>query len=353
MSIDTSSENSPPNRHPPLQADWIDAPHHLMNIGDLTLELGGKIQNCQISYAVHGNLADYSKPLIIFLCAIGSTHHRLDFLINQSRTLDISKTRIVAIDALGNGLSSSPSNSLEQPFFRFPQFTIGDMVHSQKKLLDQLGITHVDMIAGASMGGMQALQWAASYPHFMNYIVALTPLSKTTAWAAAMTAAARESLHPHIGIDGSYDPDKVWLAWLPIMQMLAMRTPQQCDSQFNDVQQIQGWFEQRLQWWKDMRFHPLDWIYQSRAYDAHDVSKTEPFNGNLAKALASIKAKCLIGVPNLDLFNPIEQAIYSAKLIPNSALIKLDTDWGHMAASALDPISTKAISQAIDTLTGH
>lgn len=349
MSIDTSSEHS----HPPLQSDWIDAPHHLINIGDLSLELGGKIEHCQISYAVHGDLADQTKPLVLFLCAIGSIHHRLDFLINQSRTLDLNQTRIIAIDALGNGQSSSPSNSTEQAFFRFPKFTIGDMVHSQKKLLDHLGITHVDMIIGASMGGMQALQWAVTYPNFMDHIVALTPMSKTTAWAASMTRAARESLASHIDLDGSFDPDRTWLAWLPIIQMLAMRTPHECDAQFDDVHQISKWYEQRLQWWKSMGFHPLDWIYQSLAYDAHDVSQLAPFNGDLEKALASIQAKCLIGVPSLDLFNPIEQAIYTAGLIPQCDLVKLDTHWGHMAASALDPASTKIISKAIDALTGR
>ncbi|MDO8712921.1 MAG: alpha/beta fold hydrolase [Polynucleobacter sp.] len=348
MSIDTSSLNT----HPPLQGDWIDAPHHLSSIGDFPLELGGQIKNCRVSYVVHGDLQDQSKPLVVFLCAIGSIHHRLDFLINQSRTLEIKNTRIIAIDALGNGFSSSPSNSTEQPFFQFSKFTIRDMVQSQKKLLDQLGITHVNMIIGASMGGMQSLQWAVSHPDFMDYIVALTPMAKTTAWASSMTRAARESLAPHIGINGSYDLDKTWLAWQPIMQMLAMQTPKQCDEQFTGIDQIQEWYEQRLQWWKGMNFHPLDWIYQSIAYDAHDVSKAAPFNGNLAKALGSIKAKCLIGVPSLDLFNPIEQAIYTASLIPHCTLVNLDTNWGHMAASALDAPSTKTISAAIDSLTG-
>ena len=349
VSIDICTLNS----HPPVQADWIDAPHHLSRIGDLPLEGGGHIKNCHISYAIHGDIKDESKPIIIFLCAIGSIHHRLDFLINQSRTLELKGARIIAIDAIGNGLSSSPSNSKEQPFFQFPKFTIRDMVQSQKKLLDQLGITHVNMIIGASMGGMQALQWAVSYPDFMDYILALTPMSKTTAWASSMTRAARESLAPHIKMNGSYDPNSTWLAWLPIMQMLTMRTPNQCDEQFTDVTQIQAWYEHRLQWWKTMNFHPLDWIYQSIAYDAHDVSKTGSFNGNLAKALGSIKAKCLIGVPSLDLFNPVEQATHTASLIPHCTLVNLNTNWGHMAASALDPSSIKTISTAIDALTGH
>ena len=349
VSIDIGSLNT----HPALQGDWIDAPHHLLSIGDLSLELGGLIKNCQVSYVVHGDLYDESKPLVIFLCAIGSIHHRLDFLIDQSRTLDIKNTRIIAIDALGNGLSSSPSNSKEQPFIQFPKFTIRAMVQSQKKLLDQLGITNVNAIIGASMGGMQALQWAVSYPNFMDYIIALTPMSKTSAWAASMTRAARESLAPHIGMNGSYDPNSAWLAWLPIMQMLAMRTPKQCDEQLTDLAQMQAWYEQRLQWWKAMNFHPLDWIYQSIAYDTHDVSKTASFNDELEKALGSIKAKCLIGIPSLDLFNPIEQAIHTAGLIPHCLLVKLDTNWGHMAASALDADSTKVISKAIDRLTGR
>jgi homoserine O-acetyltransferase/O-succinyltransferase len=348
-----SIEKSSLLNHPPLQEDWIDAPHYFSIIGNLSLELGEQIKNCKISYAVHGDLSDHSKPLIIFLCAIGSIHHRLDFLINQSRILNINKVRIIAIDALGNGLSSSPSNSKEQPFFQFPKFTIRDMVQSQKKLLDQLCIHHADMIIGASMGGMQALQWAVSYPNFMDYVVALTPMSKTTAWSATITKAARESLIPNIHINGSFDPDKAWLAWLPIMQMLAMRTPMQCDEQFNDIHQIHEWFMQRHDWWKSMNFHPLDWIYQSYAYDLHDIGKTKPFNGNLEKSLSSIKAKCLIGIPTLDLFNPVEQALKTASFIPQCSVIKLDTNWGHLAASALDARATQAISSAIDQLTNH
>ena len=348
MSIDKSLNIS----HPPLQNDWIDAPHHLLNIGDLPLELGDCIKNCQVSYAIHGDLADHTKPLIVFLCAIGSIHHRLDFLLNQSKTLSLNNARVIAIDALGNGLSSSPSNSREQPFFQFPKFTIRDMVNSQKLLLEKLGVKKVDAIIGASMGGMQAIQWGVSHPNFMDFIVAMTPMSKTTAWACSMTLAARESLIPHIQNNGDFDHDIAWQAWLPTMQMLAMRTPNQCDEQFNDLNSMSAWYEQRLQWWKSMNFHPLDWIYQSFAYDLHDVSTSYAFKGNLEKSLASIKAKCLIAVPELDLFNPIEQAVHTAKFIPSCTLLKLQTKWGHMAASALDPESTKEISQAIDKLTG-
>jgi homoserine O-acetyltransferase len=77
----------------------------------------------------------------------------------------------------------------------FPRFTIRDMVHSQHRLLtEQLGITHVVTIIGPSMGGMQALQWGASQPGFMDSLVALVPLGRTPAWSTAVFEMARKVL---------------------------------------------------------------------------------------------------------------------------------------------------------------
>ena len=79
-----------------------------------------------------------------------------------------------------------------------------------------------------SLGGMQALQWAVDYPDAVNHVVALTPMAKTAPWAGAINHAARQSLFAKLGVHprpGDY-PAGVWDGWTPIMQMLAMRTPQ-------------------------------------------------------------------------------------------------------------------------------
>ncbi len=102
---------------------------------------------------------------VLVCAAIGQTHHRLDFLIGPGKALDPERFFIVAIDAIGNGLTSSPSTSTAQPLDRFPRFTIRDMVASQHAVLTQvLGLSGLAAVAGASMGGMQALQWGVSYP---------------------------------------------------------------------------------------------------------------------------------------------------------------------------------------------
>ncbi|MBT1517502.1 alpha/beta fold hydrolase [Bradyrhizobium sp. SRL28] len=177
--------------HPPLAPGWIDAPHHVASLGRLPLESGDAIDDLRISYVVHGSLNDRAKPVIFGLCAIGSTHHRLDFLIGPGRALDPSRHTIVVIDALGNGLSSSPSNSPMQPGERFPRFTIRDMVTSQRMLASHLRIDAAHAIVGASMGGMQALQWGVSHPDFAARLVALVPMAKTTPWSQAINRAGR------------------------------------------------------------------------------------------------------------------------------------------------------------------
>src|SRR5262250_972558 len=158
-------------------------PHQSYKIGDLALESGEVIKDFAISYVTHGTLNAKKSNAILMVTAISGNHHRLDFLIGPGRALDPSKYFIIATDAIGNGLTTSPSNSKGQPRMQFPKFLMRDMVESQRRLLQHLGIAHVIAVIGPSMGGMQTLQWGVSHPEMMDSLVAMVPLARTPAWS--------------------------------------------------------------------------------------------------------------------------------------------------------------------------
>lgn len=349
MSLSTCTIPHYGRAHPVLQADWIEAPHYRFELGDFWLESGEIITDFSVSFAMHGDFDDATKPVAIALCAIGSIHHRLDFLIGRGRALDPCRHRILAIDAIGNGLSTSPSTSQAQPGMAFPKFTIRDMVRSQRLLLDGLGVTGAIDVVGASMGGMQALQWAVDYPNAVNHVVALTPMAKTAPWAGAINHAARQSLFAKLGIHpraGDYPAD-VWDGWTPVMQMLAMRTPQQVDLEFQDAAEVQRWIENRAVWWQSQCFDPINWIYQSWAYDKHDVGAGLRFGGDTAAALATIQARALIVAPTLDLYNPVGCSVEIARHIPDIEFHTIASHWGHLMASASDRETSNWLNQKI------
>jgi homoserine O-acetyltransferase len=110
-------------------------------------------------------------------------------LFGEGKLIDTSKYYVIAIDSLGNGISSSPSNSKLQPRMKFPKFSIVDVVNSQYKLLTGvLAIHHVRAIAGSSsIGGQAALQWLVSYPDFMDKAIAISALAKADPLRSAGT----------------------------------------------------------------------------------------------------------------------------------------------------------------------
>jgi homoserine O-acetyltransferase len=321
-------------QHPPLQQGWIDRPHQTLGLGDLPLESGEMIREFAISYVTHGTRSPADDNVILVLTAIGSIHHRLDFLIGPGRPLDPDRHFIICTDAIGNGMTTSPSNSLLQPDLAFPRFTIRDMVASQQKLLDALGIRQLAAIVGASMGGMQALQWGVSDPLRMRGIVALVPMARTRPWSVAMNEVARRILMADPGWpSGPYGAG--FDAWAALSRVITNRTPGALATMAADA--VPGLVADVIATARKVASDPLDWVYQSFAYDAHDVGTTPGFGGDTAAALRSVRAATLLLVPRLDLYNPVDDAVEAAGLIANASLLRLGGDAGHAVAADASP----------------
>jgi homoserine O-acetyltransferase len=326
-------------------------PHQSYRIGDLTLESGEVIKDFAISYVTHGRLNQSKSNAILMVTAISGNHHRLDFLIGPGKALDTDKYFVICTDAIGNGLTTSPSNSTAQPRMKFPKFLIRDMVTSQKKLMEHLGIEHVVAVVGPSMGGMQALQWGVSYPEFMDSLVALVPLARTPAWTVTVLEATRKAiiLDP-AWRNGDYaePPEQGIRLWRDILNFLAARSPEVSRDQFPNQLDILP-FLQAQEAVLIKVFDANDWIYQTWAYDRHDVGTTPAMNGDTVKALRAIKAKTLIMTGTKDLLNPEWEPQEAARFIRDVRVLTISpgTVTGHAAAGGAFPADVDFLNREV------
>ncbi len=139
----------------------------LADLGDFRLEGGGAIRECRVGYRTFGALNPERSNAVLFPSWFGGTSQDLVNLglIGPGKLADTSRWFVVAVDAFGNGVSSSPSNSRLQPGRAFPEFTVRDLVRAQHRVLTTyLGLGRLHAVIGISMGGMQALQWARTLP---------------------------------------------------------------------------------------------------------------------------------------------------------------------------------------------
>jgi homoserine O-acetyltransferase/O-succinyltransferase len=335
----------PAGAHTPQQP-----PHQLYSEGDLKLESGEAIKDFSISYVTHGKLNEKKSNAILMVTAIGGNHHRIDFMIGPGKALDPDKYFIICTDAIGNGLTTSPSNSKSQPRMSFPKFAIRDMVESQYRLLkEKFGIDHVVAVVGPSMGGMQALQWGVSHPDFMDALVAMVPLAKTPAWSVAVVEASRKAIMTDAAWNGgNYEapPEKGIRLMRDILNLLSARTPDMYSAQFTNGMDALPWMEtQETAMLKAMDAN--DWIYQTWAYERHDVGTTPGFNGDTAKALALIRAKTLIMTGTKDLLNPEFEPVAAARSIPDVKMMTISpgTVTGHASAGGAIPADVEFLNR--------
>jgi homoserine O-acetyltransferase/O-succinyltransferase len=151
-------------------------------LGSCPLEKGGAIEDCRLGYRTYGQLnAGRSNAILFPTWFTGTSRSLADFVGSPGALLDTTRFFVILVDAFGNGVSSSPSNSTAQPGDSFPAFTIRDMVDAEYRLVkDHLQLSSLYAVAGISMGGMQAYQWAASYPDFVGKIVSMAGTPRVT-----------------------------------------------------------------------------------------------------------------------------------------------------------------------------
>ena len=307
-----------------------------LDLGDLALESGEAIRDFRQSYVTHGELNAAKDNAVLICASIAGTAHRLDFLIGPGLALDPARFFVIGTDAIGNGRSTSPSNSKAQPGMAFPRFGIRDMVAAQARLVrEAFGIERLAAVVGASMGGMQALQWAVSHPRAMRAVVALVPLAKSPPWTQMVNATSRNILMADPAWDGrrfTARPARAFKPWADFMQGIVGRTPPGLAG--TDAAAFLAAREAEA---VKRNFAAEDWLHQTWAYDAHDVGATPGFGGDTAAALRSIEARTLVLGPPLDLYNPAEDQRWAAAQIPGARFVEIPSPNGHFASNAGRP----------------
>ncbi len=329
--------------------------YEMFDLGNVVLQSGATLRNATLAYKTYGALNANKDNVIVYPTWYSAQHYENEWLIGEGMALDPKKYFIIIPNMLGNGLSSSPSNTPE-PYdrARFPNVTVYDQVEQQYKLLTQkFGIGKIKLVTGWSMGAEQTFQWGASYPDMVERIL-------------PFQGAARCSRHNFVfleGVKAALTADASfnygWYEKPPMRGLRAMARVyagwgfsqtfyrQKLDIEAMGYSSLEDFL---VAFWEGF-FLPKDannllallWTWQYA-----DISANEKYNNNFEKALSSIKAKAIVMPASSDLYFPPEDSEYEVKYMPNAELRIVKTVWGHFAGGpGTSPEDIKVLNKAL------
>ena len=304
----------------------VDPAQKYGDLGTCALESGEKIEGCRIGYRTFGALDAARSNVVLFPTWFSGTTKSLVDIV-PDKLVDTRRFHLILVDAIGDGVSTSPSNSATQARLAFPRFGIRDMVESQRRLLTEImGITHLRAVVGISMGGMQAIQWGVTHPELVDRIVPIVGSPQLTSndlllWTAELNALESDVAYAK----GNYQGRPPMRA-VQDLHALALTTPAYRASQTSReaFPKFLASFEE------DTSFDWNDWHRQLEAMMAHDVGK--PYGG-LEGAAKRVKAKALFVVAEQDhMVSPLPARAF-AKQVSGANVASLEGPCGHFAPS--------------------
>ncbi|GAB4450266.1 MAG: homoserine O-acetyltransferase [Chloroflexi bacterium OHK40] len=178
----------------------------------LPLESGQRLGPLTIAFETYGRLNQARSNAILLLHALSGDAHAAgrhspadrkpgwwDSMVGPGRPFDTSRYFVICSNVIGGCMGSTGPASRDprtgQPYgARFPVVTIGDMVRAQTRLIDALGIEQLLAVAGGSMGGFQALEWATAYPGRVGGALLLATSARSAAQTIAWNSIGRRAI---------------------------------------------------------------------------------------------------------------------------------------------------------------
>ncbi len=346
---------------------------HVVLPGPLRLDGGGLLSPVEIGYETYGTLnADGSSAILICHALTGDQHVASPHprtgkpgwwtrLVGEGKPIDPARHFIICSNVIGSCMGSSGPATIDpstaEPWgMRFPVITIRDMVRAQAMLLDHLGVGQLKAVVGGSMGGMQALSWAATFPERVRACVMVASTARHSAQNIAFHEVGRQAIMADPKWNGGayYEANDPPAAGLAVARMAAHITylseagltekfgrrlqarPDRPDGAksfgFDADFQVESYLRHQGLSFVD-RFDANSYLYITRALDYFDLA--EEHGGLLANAFRGTKTRfCLVSFDTDWLYPTAEsRAVVQALNAAGAAasFVELSSPYGHDA----------------------
>jgi homoserine O-acetyltransferase/O-succinyltransferase len=192
--------------------------------GPLLLELGGQLSEIIVAYETYGQLNEARDNAILICHALSGDSHVAqhdpedepgwwDIAVGPGKAINTDRYFVICPNVLGGCRGTTGPNSINPQMGRrygadFPTITAADIVETQRRLVDHLGVQRLVGVVGGSMGGHQALTWAIRYPDRVAGVIALATSARLTTQALAFDVVGRNAIRRDPDFKGGQYLDK-------------------------------------------------------------------------------------------------------------------------------------------------